>query len=371
MKNFLLSCILLVSAVTILPAQSSDTTRLTISTYVDAYYARFSDTRAVGALQEVQTVSARDNQFSLNIAQIGLHYENPWLRGNVTIHHGDIALATWSGRFRAVQEANVGLLLAKDLWLDIGLFPTHIGTESFLPKNNLLSSTAVATYNEPFYQAGARLSYGGWDNVDLELWVVNGYNLFRDINRSKSVGMLLSVALSDASSLTYTNLFGNEKPELLPVDLFRTYHNLYYTTSFGSSQLIIGGDFGTQSNSPLSGEGSTMYNALITFRQDLSDQYSATIRGEVFNDPDGFISGFYATSAGLVGGLEMFGVTLGLEYRPYANSYLRLESRYIQAAEELQIFESLTNNGRLEAMITAGFELNHKLYENVVRTEFE
>ncbi len=371
MKNLFLTICVFASALQILSAQSSDTTSLTISTYVDAYYARFSDTRTVGALQEVQTVSARDNQFSLNIAQIGLHYENPWLRGNVTIHHGDIALATWSGRFRAVQEANVGLLLAKNLWLDIGLFPTHIGTESFLPKNNLLSSTAVATYNEPFFQAGARLSYGGWENVDLELWVVNGYNLFRDINRSKSFGLLLNFDLSESSSLTYTNLFGNEQPELFPVNLFRTYHNLYYTGSFGSSQLIIGGDFGTQSNSPISGDGTTMFNALITFRQDLGEQYSATIRGEIFNDPDGFISGLYATSAGLIGGLELIGVTLGLEYRPYSNSYLRLETRYIQAADELQIFESLTNNGRLEGMITAGFELNHKLYQRVVKTEFE
>ena len=68
-----------------------------IEGYVDAYYARFSD--ETDDFQKFTTVSPYDNRISLNVAQIGLHYNQNNVRSNVVFHFGDIMKATWSSAF--------------------------------------------------------------------------------------------------------------------------------------------------------------------------------------------------------------------------------------------------------------------------------
>lgn len=344
-------------------AQEADSARLRISGYVDAYYSYFSDSLGPNALQQFTTVSPRSGRFGLNVAQIGVHYEGGKARGNVTLHYGDIAKATWSEEFSPVQEANVGVSILPGWWLDGGFFTTHIGTESFLPKNNYLSSTAVATYNEPFYQAGARLSYEGSEQLHAEFWLANGYNFFLDANSARSVGLLLRYRFSDQTSLTYTNLFGRESPDGAAPEQFRFYQNIYLNTSFGGKLfLALGGDLGLQSNSRRAdgGESALMFNALAVARCQFTPAFSATVRGEVFQDPEGFISGSYPSSKGEAQGLQLWGITLGAEFRPVENAYLRVEGRYLQADEELAIFTNGAN-ARWETMATLGFYFDHPI----------
>lgn len=371
MKNLVLMTALFIAGLQI-QAQSTatkaDSTKssLTLSGYVDAYYGYFTDSLGANALQQYTTVSARDQRIGLNVAQIGAHYRSDKVRGNVTIHYGDIAQATWSGTFNPVQEANLGFKVAKGLWFDAGFFHTHIGTESFLPKNNFLSSTAVATYNEPFYQAGARLSYEAGEKFQAEFWVTNGYNFFLDINSAKSVGVLLHYNFNDNTNLTYTNLFGRESLDGADQTQFRTYQNIYLNTSIGEKALLtVGGDFGTQSNSELENSRQTafMYNALATLRYQFTEQFSATARYEIFQDPEGFISGTMINDRGNQQGLQLQGYTLGLEYRPLEQAYVRPEVRYLQAEDKLTIFNNdfdLTT--RWEVMITMGF-----YFDNIVK----
>lgn len=346
-------------------AQEADSSRLRLSGYVDAYYSYFSDSLGPNALQQFTTVSPRSERFGLNVAQIGAHYEGGRIRGNVTLHYGDIARATWSAEFNPVQEANVGLRIKPGWWLDGGFFTTHIGTESFLPKNNYLSSTAVATYNEPFYQAGARLSYEGSEQFHAEFWLANGYNFFLDANSAKSVGLLLRYHFSDQTSLTYTNLFGRESPDGAAPEQFRLYQNLYLNTSLSDKLLLaLGGDLGLQSNSRRAdgGESALMYNALAVVRCQFTPAFSATVRGEVFQDPEGFISGAYLNSKGEEQGLQLWGITLGAEFRPVENAYLRVEGRYLRADEELAIFtDGPSANARWETMATLGFYFDHPI----------
>ncbi|EMR03887.1 outer membrane beta-barrel protein [Cesiribacter andamanensis] len=345
-----------------------DSTRhqLTLSGYTDVYVAAFSDSLGPNALQAFTTVSPRDERFGLNVAQISADYQSERVRGRLTLHWGDIAQATWSEEFRAVQEAHLGLLLAKDLWLDGGFFHTHIGTESFLPKNNLLSSTAVATYNEPFFQSGARLSYEGSKRWDVALWIVSGYNLYLDVNDAKSVGLLLSYRLSERTDLTYTNLFGRESLDGVQPRQYRSYQNMYLTSGLGSRiRLIVGGDFGSQSHSKGTALSQTalMYNALATIRYQLRPSYSLTTRAEVFQDRAGFISGLLPSTNGRPEGLQLMGVTLGGEYIPQPGAYLRAEIRYLRTADHQPIFYTDgPTSQRWEAMITMGYT-----FEKLVR----
>ncbi|MEH0157957.1 outer membrane beta-barrel protein [Limibacter armeniacum] len=362
MRKLWMAALCFFAGVSSVMAQEEDTTKhqLKIEGYTDVYFAAFSDELEPNALQKFTTVSPRDRRFGLNALQMQVGYESEQVRGSFTLHYGDIAQATWSETFNMIQEANMGIELKDGLWLDAGFFSTHIGTESYLPKNNWLSSTTVATYNEPFYQSGARLSWEGSEKFSAELWVVSGYNFFLDANDAKSVGALFSWNIAKGHSLTYTNLFGRESLDEAPVKQFRTYQNLYYNGQLSDRLLLtVGGDFGTQTNSVLDNpqETAIMYNALTVIRWQFDKNLSVTARGEVFNDKDGFISGLYMEDTENIQGLQIYGLTLGGEYRPMPNAFVRVETRYIQTEDELEIFtqDGSQTNQRWEAMLTMGY----------------
>ncbi|AWW30207.1 hypothetical protein DN752_08760 [Echinicola strongylocentroti] len=328
------------------------------SGYAEVYYAAYSDSLGANALQKFATTAPRDQRFSLNIVQVGIHYQDERIRGNLTLHYGDIPKAIWDPNFPVPQEANVGVKLANEWWVDAGFFRTHIGTESFLPKDNYTTSTTVASYNEPFYQSGVRIAYEGSDKFDFQFWVVNGYNYFLDANNAKSVGLLFSYSLREDLQLTYTNLFGRESLDGITPKQYRTYHNLYLNYNPSPKiYLTVGGDVGTQSHSQLAKPDNTalMYNALATLRYQFTDVYSVTGRVETFQDPEGFISGTYEDRFGNMNGLQLTGYTLSTEYKPSSISYVRLEGRWIQAKEDLTIFHhNGPTNDRLEGSLSMG-----------------
>jgi hypothetical protein len=335
--------------------------RLILSGYVDTYYAAHNREPMANGYQPLLTVGARDNSFGLNVAQFGLKYEHDRIRGEFIYHEGDIPGATWSTDFRQIQAANAGIRLFENIWLDAGFFPTHIGTESFLPKNNFLSSTAYLTYNEPFYQSGARIGFSPNDKWELQIWALNGYNRLVDNNKAKSLGIFFNYNFDENTSITYTNLFGKENEPRF-TDQFRFYQNIYCNKNWSDKwYLSLGLDVGLQSNSQLSDPASTayMYAGLVTIRRQLDEHWSVTARAETFNDSDGFISGLVFNENMELTGIETSGLTLGGEYSPTPGAYLRAELRYARSAEKSFLFVdgNSPENSRLELMFTIGYEI--------------
>ena len=327
------------------------------SFYVDVYFSLFNRLNGE-TFQTATTVGARHNTLGLNIAQYGLHLSNQRLRANLTLHAGDIALATWDDTFNYIQEANVGFKILPELWLDAGFFTTHIGTESFLPKNNYTSSTAVASFNEPFYQAGARLTYSGIKNLSAELWLLNGYNLFIDQNEKKSVGALLSYQLSQQLSITYTNILGDEALAGSDTSQYRIYQNLYLNYQIGEDFfLTAGGDLGIQNEKwEQQSRQLFMYNYLVVARYNFLPKWGATFRFERFKDQNGFISGNFNTMSNQLEGFDINGYTINVEYRPDDRMFLRAEYRWMDSPHNYLAFEG--QNNRSELMINLGFYLN-------------
>lgn len=336
---------------------------LSLNAYIDAYYGHFTDNAPGLGFQKFATACPVSNKIGLNIAQISLHYQSNMVRSNIGFHHGDIVNAIWDKAIPFVQEANIGIQLFENWWFDIGLFTTHIGTESFLPKNNLLSSTALATYNEPFYQGGAKLSYEGFENASLEIWAVNGYNQFIDVNKKMSFGVLLGYDFTKNIHLTYTNIIGNEEVYPATVNAFLVYHNAYLNMDFNKLSFIVGGDLGTYKTA-INGivQNQSMYNMLATIRHQTTKKFSTTVRYERFNDPYGFISGIVNTTNAT--GLNIQAVTAGTEYKPTEKSYIRAEWRYLFAPKTDQIFTDSkgATNVRNEVLFTMGHYFDTKLF---------
>ncbi len=332
-------------------AVCQDSTSITISGYLDVYYNTTTTADANGGLLPYTTVGAYAEQVSLNVAQLGVSVKRSGVRGRLTLHYGDIATATWSEDYPVIQEAQIGFHLGKEVWFDAGFFHTHVGAESFLPRFDRLSSTAYTTYNQPFYQAGLRLSTDAELPFYSEVWLINGYNQFRDINAFKSLGLLFRYRYNDYWTTTYSGVYGREDIAVVGgPDRNRYYHNLYVDYEREQWHLRLSGDYARQTNSKIGAvnKTGTLASVILYLGYDLSDKWQLTIRGERYNDHDAILTP--ANSVPFRRGLELRAATLGLGYLPSLTSYVRLEARRSNSGN----FPWLGDRFRTEVLLTAG-----------------
>ena len=379
--NKLTTLLLVVAPLFAFSQEKTDTTELTFGAYADGYYSYYSNANEV-AYQQHDAIGAYHNNFGLNIAQITGAYNSNRVRGVLTMQAGDIPRIAWSG-YGNIQEANAGVRLAKRLWLDLGFFKTHVGTESFLPKDNLMSIMTLGTFYGPFYQSGARLSYDTESEWHFELHATNGYNLHIDNNDYKTFGLLVSHEFGDHFGMSYSAMAGQESVGKLN-DGYLVYQNVFANWGFKKVEVQVGLDVAfanqwKQESSLLPPPGwlsNPLIAALTTFKYHINDQLAASFRGEVFSDESSINSINYgpgydqvSNSSFLVTydyGMTIYGGTIGFEYAPNDKGFLRIESRmlynpnatlseYPEGFTAKRIGINPMQNGRTQVIATAGF----------------
>ncbi len=326
---------------------------LSINGYIDTYISWDNDKG--NPQRQFSAISPYRDEFRLNMAQISAKYEMDRVRGIATILFGDIPTVNWPSNQQFVQEANVGFRLAKGLWIDGGYFLTHIGGEGLIPMNNYFTSLSLCTYYEPFFQSGVKLSYAASDKFAAQVHLVNGFNVFADNNKNKSFGIQLWGQPNPKFDITYNNLIGNEMPSGV-VGKTRFYNNLVIKIYPAKKlDIIICGDFCIQEKSKLTDTtaSASMFSGFIALKYKPVKNFSMSLRGEIFQDEDGMLSGVFTDSTGKATGLKASGVTFGLEYNPMSGSYVRLETRLLNADKDQKIFYD-NKNSRIEVNLSAG-----------------
>jgi len=324
--------------------------KIDLSVYADAYYG--TNTDKTSPLRKFDGMDIVRNQFRLNIAQLSLQYNDLWARGNVTLQYGDIPEYLWDTKMPNIQEANIGFRPFKNFWIDAGYFLSHLGAEGLL-KDNLLNSYSLPAYYEPLYQSGIKASYNFGDKFGAAVHFINGFNLIEDNNQDKSAGLELNFYPNEMFEFTYSNLLGNE----MPADedsKFSMLNNLAvsFNSSSGMFEALAGIDLGLREKSLLSDTMKTAYSygALLSVRYNISEHFSTTLRGDFYQDLNGIYSEIQPNGTGVKGN----GLTLGFEYRPVKNGYIRLESRYLRLDDAQKVFYDNTNE-RVDVTVSMGF----------------
>ncbi len=342
------------------PAPKVDTVaNFSITGYIDAYYAYYTDSVGPGNFQKFPSTSPRNNAPSLNTAQLAVQYTADKIRAMAVFHFGDIASATWApAPYTNIMEAHFGVKIFSKLWIDAGFFRTHFGTEYLLPAENITSSVAIGTYYEPYYESGIKLNFDPTAKLEINLFLLNGYNVFIDNNNKKSFGLGVTYALNANAGIGYTNYIGDDSPVGDSVAHLRIAHNVFFNYQYHKLKLQVGGDYITQQNSDLATSKKTAaaYSGLATFRYQCTGKLGVYTRGEAFQDKQGYLSGVITDKDGKQGGYQLWGATLGLEFKPTDESYIRLEGRRLQMSENQYIFnyDGQQYNYRYEVMINAG-----------------
>lgn len=300
---------------------------LKIGGYVSSYFSSNDDDNLYNGFVLFPTLEPRKDQFSLNMALISLAYKNQNMRGNIILHYGDVPESSWPRTFNLIQEANGGFKVYKKIWLDVGFFRTHIGIESFQPRENIASSMSIMNFYDPYFLSGAKLSYLASSKLTLQLSVFNGYNEYLDNNRNKAIGFTTIYNPSDYLSLTYNFLACDETPDGVKTKHQRYYNNFYSTLAF--NKLIVGVDlnFGVQQNSLKTDttKYGYVYGGLLVAKYKFLKKLAAYGRLENFSDPNQILSGKLNI------GSYINGTTLGLEFTPQKTISLNAEWRILEA----------------------------------------
>jgi hypothetical protein len=350
-----------------LPAQvttpGGDTGVYEVNAYLDTYFSYYTDTAYTNGFQQFPTISARSNSFGLNIFLLHASFKSAKWRAVAGLHTGDIPAATWDSHYNLIQEANIGYHLFKKLWVDAGFFRTHFGTEYLLPKENITSSVTIGTFYEPYFESGVKLNYDPTDKLEVNLFLLNGYGIFVDNNARKSLGLGVTYVFNDYCNAGYTAYYGNDEmlntvtargttfsPLFFAENAFINYSKKKFTAQAGfdvmyrQSATVI----------PPSNKGLAV-NGLVSLRYRFKKAWSVYGRYEYFNDADAVLSLPLTDLQGKLTGLRLMGYTVGFEYKPSKNSYIRIEGRDLQTDKQpIFNFNRRASTTRIEAMINMG-----------------
>ncbi|MCC5814063.1 MAG: porin [Leptospira sp.] len=185
-----------------------------LTVFLDTYHAN-SSVRFVEGTRPYVTQSLNTNEFAINHALVNLEAENDKLRYALGVHTGTYVQANYSeepDQFQYIYQGWVGISLLNNVWLDMGIFPSHIGGESAISFDNFNYTRSLVAENSPYYEAGARLVWDISSHLTARLYALNGWQQIRNQNRDLAGGLQLEYKFLDNWTFNFSNFVGNEAP---------------------------------------------------------------------------------------------------------------------------------------------------------------
>jgi hypothetical protein len=305
---------------------------LRISGYAEVYYGYDLARPANNERPDFLYNHKRHNEVTANLLLVHADYERDGVRGAVGLMGGTYAqynLAHEPVMLRHVYEARVGMRLSRrrELWVDAGIFPSHIGFETVIGLDNHTLTRSIVAENSPYYEAGAMLSYHPTDRLMLAALVLNGWQRIQRPTGQTRPAFGTQVRYDDGNGtvLNWSTFAGWVGPDAL--DVWRVYNNLYGTYDSDTFGATLGFDVGVQRAVPsilTQGDGiSGWFTVVGVFRQRFAGRWWGIGRIEYFGD-DGVV----------IGGRSLAGVALGSDLRINDRAAWRLEARGFGSAAE-------------------------------------
>jgi len=325
----LLSCLIKVSGQN---AESGDSTvskpRFSWSAILDTYYSYDFSKPASHEKAPFLYNHKRHNEASVNLVLIKLSYMDGKTRGNIGLMAGTYPqynLATEPQLLRFIYEANAGVKLSKsrDLWIDAGVFPSHIGFESAISSDSWTLTRSILAENSPYYEAGVRLSYGSrnekWYLAGL---LLNGWQRISRIdgNNTPAFGTQATYTPSDKLSLNWSSFIGNDQPD--SIRKWRYFNNLYAIWNASQNfDVTVGVDYGLEQKEKRTARFNHWYTSVLILRYQKRD-WAVAGRVEYYSDKKGVIMPLVNNNA-----FKMQGYSVNIDRKINSNILWRLEGR--------------------------------------------
>jgi hypothetical protein len=299
----------------------------------------------------------RHNEVNLNLGFIKAAYNARRVRGNLAFMAGTYAeynLAS-EGIFRNVFEANAGARLsaASNLWIDAGIFQSHIGFESAIGKDCWNLTRSILADNSPYYESGVRISFlSKSEKLYVAALALNGWQRIKRVygNQTPAIGTQLTVRPTDDIIFNWSTYAGNERPDTAA--RWRYFNNFYCQWQTALVGVTVGFDYGLEQAAKHSAIYNHWYAPVAIVQFHAAPKCNISYRWEYFRDDTGVI-----INAG-GNGLRTFGNSVNIDLAPFKNIMWRIEGRALNNFEDIFYFKGGWdfNNYSLTTSLAISFE---------------
>lgn len=207
------------------------------------------------------------------------------------LHTPHPALPAPSPAWRYFLEANAGYTvpIGRGLTIDAGIFPSYIGYESYLTRDNWGATHSWLAELSPFYQAGVRIGYPLTRRLSLLVLWLNGWNLVDQDHGFRSGGAQLAWT-ADVVSAAVNLFIGPARPgDLRHV---RWFGDLWVRiTPLKFLQFAVSVDAGIDPR-PDGAGNDTWYGVAAYLRLKPLSWFAVSVRAGLYDDTDsGLLSG--------------------------------------------------------------------------------
>ena len=321
---------------------------LGISGYMDAYGVYSFNNLSENKQRPYNSNPLYMDEFGFSYGFISFEYENENVRARVSIHGGELVERMYVGErpmYKMFREANAGYLFSKQVSLEMGIFPSIYGSETFINKDNQHATRAIMTDFAPDYMAGVRLNYEPTEHWDLKLEVTNGWQTLSNPEHQKNLGALVVYEQQGKFLINWGTYLGNEaKPN--EVARIRSYHNLFAKIFLWRFIFLPMADIYIEKRNA-EARTVTAFNLGLSIRYAIADKWGIAARYERLYDPDEINPDLKANNpygkedpalpAPTPSGFQADGYTLTLEYLPSSHLTMRLEGRYTESKSPIYI----------------------------------
>ena len=343
--------------VLIVTAQDSSNRSLTFSGYAEIYYQYDLNKPPGGDRPGFVYSHNRHNEFNLNLGFVKVGYAAEQARANLAFAAGTYVTANYAaepGVLKNIFEANAGVKLSKkkNLWLDAGIFPSHIGFESAVSKDCWTVTRSMLADNTPYFEAGTKITYttheGNWL---LSVMALNGWQRIKRLNGNSmlSWGTQLQYKPSEKILLNYSTYLGTDKPD--SARQLRFFHNFYGIITLNNKLgLIAGFDLGTEERIPP--DNNTWFAPAIIVKYSVTGKLFLAGRIEYYFDKYGVM-----IPSGTANGFQTAGYSLNIDLIPVKNILVRLEGKTLRSKDAVFMKgrNSVWNNTSVCASMAASF----------------
>jgi Putative beta-barrel porin-2, OmpL-like. bbp2 len=314
---------------------------LTFSGYAELYYQydfnKPADNNRPGFIYSHN----RHNEFNLNLGFLKAAYNTDKVRANLALAAGTYMNANYAaetGVLKNVYEANAGVKLGKkNIWLDAGIFSSHIGFESAVSKDCWTVTRSLLADNSPYYEAGAKITYNsGNGKWLLSVLALNGWQRIKrvDANSMMSWGTQLQYKPAGKVLLNYSTFIGTDKPD--SARQLRHFHNLYGIFTLSDKMAFIAGlDIGAEQKAKGSKAYNAWYTPVLIIKLQTGNKSSIAARAEYYADEKGVI-----ISTATPNGFKTWGGSLNYDYAVTNNVVWRTEGRLFSGKDNIFVQNS-------------------------------
>lgn len=340
------------SQTTSLDSLNGNGPRLTIDGFVDAFYSYDFNQPTEKEKQPYFYNYNRHNRVAVNQGLVRLAVQHQKYRAHFAIQSGSYSTDNYvsePGLIKHIFEAYAGISVNRmnTLWVDAGIFASHIGFESVNSFDNWTLTRSLLADNSPYYLSGLKLTYKPGDKWTFLGLVSNGWQHIKNPNGkiSPALGTQVTFSPSPKALINWSTFLGTDDPDTLR--RIRYFNNFYtqlqLTKRLG---LIVGFDAGMQQRSKGTSSYDVWYSPVAIARYRLEEKWLVGFRAEYYQDKTGII-----IRTDTPQGFATSGLSLNVDYQPFKNMLCRIEGRLLDSQE--RVFNNKNGASTSDAFITS------------------